>query len=49
VRVVITDGCFSQLEAIFIATDGEHRVTLLLNILHQEQRLSFPISSVRKC
>ncbi len=48
-RVLITDGCFSQLEAIFIATDGEHRVTLLLNILQQEQRLSFPLASVRKC
>lgn len=48
-RVVITDGCFAQLEAIFIATDGEHRATLLLNILQQEQRLSFPLSIVRKC
>lgn len=48
-RVLITDGCFSQLEAIFVAPDGEHRVTLLLNILQQEQRLSFPLASVRKC
>jgi len=48
-RVVITDGCFSQLEAIFIATDGEYRATVLLNILQQEQRLSLPLASVRKC
>jgi transcriptional antiterminator RfaH len=48
-RVVITDGCFAQLEAIFIAEDGDHRVTLLLNLLHQEHSLSFPAASVRRC
>lgn len=47
-RVLIGEGCFSQLEAIFIANDGEHRVTLLLNLLHHEHWLSVPISSVRK-
>ena len=48
-RVVITEGCFSQLEAIFIADDGDRRVTLLLNILQQEHTLSFPVGNVRKC
>jgi transcriptional antiterminator RfaH len=47
-RVLITDGCFSQLEAVFIANEGEHRVTLLLNILQQEHTLSFPVASVRR-
>ena len=48
-RVRIVDGSFSQLEAIFVANDGEKRVMLLLNILHSEQKLSFPVTSVRKC
>lgn len=47
-RVRITDGPFSQLEAIFVANDGDERVVLLLNILQKEQRLSFPVGSVRK-
>jgi len=47
-RVIITDGGFSGLEAIFVANHGDERVMLLLNILQSEQTLSFPISSVRK-
>lgn len=47
-RVRITDGAFSQLEAIFVANDGDERVVLLLNILQRDQRLSFPVESVRK-
>jgi transcriptional antiterminator RfaH len=47
-RVVITDGSFSGIEAIFVASDGQERVVLLLNIMHSEQRLSFPIGSVLK-
>ena len=47
-RVLITEGCFSQVEAIFIADDGDERVVLLMNILHSEQTLSFPATSVKK-
>lgn len=47
-RVVITEPPFSQLEAIFVAHDGDERVVLLLNLLHEDQRLSFPLRSVRK-
>lgn len=47
-RVRITDGAFSQLEAIFVANDGDERVVLLLNILQKDQRLSFPVESVRR-
>src|SRR3984957_14717414 len=47
-RVRITEGAFSRLEAIFLAHDGTERVVLLLNILQSDQRLSFPIESVRK-
>ena len=47
-RVQITEGAFSQWEAIFVATDGDERVVLLLNVLQQDQHLSFPLESVRK-
>jgi transcriptional antiterminator RfaH len=47
-RVRIADGCFSHLDAIFIVNDAQDRVMLLLNILHHEHLLSFPIASVRK-
>lgn len=48
-RVRITEGCFAQLEAIFIADDGDQRVMLLMNVLQREQTLSFPLTSIRKC
>lgn len=47
-RVLITDGCFANVEAIFVVNDGDERVMLLMNILHRDQHLSFPMSSVRK-
>lgn len=47
-RVVITEGSFSQVEAIFVSDDGEERVMLLMNILNGEHCLSFPLASVRK-
>ena len=46
-RVIIAEGSFLGIEAIFLASDGEERVMLLLNILQSEQTLSFPIESVR--
>lgn len=46
--VVITEGSFSGMEAIFVADDGDERVMLLLNILQVEHALSFPVGSVRK-
>jgi transcriptional antiterminator RfaH len=48
-HVLITEGCFSQFEAIFLANDGDQRVTLLLNVLQRDHQLSFPLASVRKC
>lgn len=47
-RVRITHGPFAHLEAIFLAGDGSERVLLLMKILQREQRLSFPVGSVRK-
>jgi transcriptional antiterminator RfaH len=48
-RVRITDGCFSNLEALFVANDGAERVVLLMNILHSEHKVSLPVRAVRKC
>jgi transcriptional antiterminator RfaH len=47
-RVSITEGPFSHIEAIFIANDGDERVVLLLNLVHHDQEMNFPIHSVRK-
>jgi transcriptional antiterminator RfaH len=47
-RVRVTDGSFSNLEAVFVANDGAERVMLLMNLLHREQMLSFPLSSIAK-
>lgn len=47
-RVQITEGAFSQLEAIFIASSGDERVVLLLQIMQTEQKLEFPLHSIRK-
>jgi transcriptional antiterminator RfaH len=47
-RVRIIEGAFSQLQAIFLANDGTERVVLLLNILQEDQKLVFPLQSVRK-
>ena len=47
-RVLITEGPFAQLEAIFVAPDGSQRVTLLLSIMQQNHALNFPVTVVRK-
>jgi transcriptional antiterminator RfaH len=47
-RVRIVDGPFAQLEAVFLASDGEERVMLLLKVLQHDQTLSFPLHAVRK-
>lgn len=45
-RVVITEGCFKELEAIVHTTQGEERVVLLLNMMNRTQRVELPMSSV---
>lgn len=47
-RARITAGAFSQVEAIFVAHDGNKRVVLLLNIMQKNQELSFPLEIVGK-
>ena len=46
--VRISHGPFAELEAIFMSMDGNERVVLLMNILHREQKVRVPLSSVRK-
>lgn len=47
-RVRINEGPFVELEAIFLAMDGEERVVLLMNFLQREQRISMPLTGVSK-
>ena len=46
--VRITEGGFAELDAIFVAMDGEQRVILLLNMLNRQQRISLPLVSIVK-
>lgn len=47
-RVRITQGCFAELDAIFLSMDGDERVVLLLNLLNRQQRISVPLVSIAK-
>lgn len=47
-RVRITDGPFVELEAIFLAKEGEERVVLLMQFLEREQRIIMPLRDVSK-
>lgn len=46
-QVVIVDGPFRNLEALFLEYDGERRAFLLLELLGKLQKLSFPLDQVR--
>lgn len=45
-RVVITEGCFKELEAIVTATSGEERVTLLINLFNRQQHIELSVHAV---
>lgn len=47
-RVRINEGPFVELEAIFLAMDGEQRVVLLMTLLQREQRISMPLVDISK-
>lgn len=47
-QVVVTDGPFTGMEAIYQMTDGESRVMVMLNILSKQVKMSVPPSSIRK-
>lgn len=46
--VAITEGPFANLNAVFTEYDGEKRAFLLLELLGQWQRLSVPLSALKK-
>ncbi len=45
-RVIVTEGCFKELEAIVTATSGEERVILLLNLFNRPQHVELSVSAV---
>ena len=47
-KILIKDGCFANLEAIFESRKGDERVVLLLTILNQLQRVEVSLASIRK-
>nr|WP_298164594.1 transcription/translation regulatory transformer protein RfaH [uncultured Pseudomonas sp.] len=47
-RVRITAGGFAELDAIFMAMEGEQRVILLLDMLNRQQQISVPLVSIVK-
>ena len=47
-KVVVTDGPFVGVEAIYQMADAEGRVMVLLNILSKQVKLSVPPASIRK-
>ncbi|RUR42410.1 transcription/translation regulatory transformer protein RfaH [Vreelandella populi] len=47
-KVMITEGPFKDLEAIFERTKGEERAIVLLNVLQRPQHLNLPLEQLRK-
>jgi len=47
-RVRINEGPFVDVEAIFLAMEGEQRVLLLMTLLQREQRISIPLVDISK-
>ena len=45
-RVLITDGCFKELEAIVTATTGDERVTLLINLFNRQQHIDISVHAL---
>ncbi|MEB0146552.1 transcription/translation regulatory transformer protein RfaH [Pseudomonas sp. CCC2.2] len=45
-NVRITEGGFAELNAVFMAIDGEERVILLINLLNRQQQISLPVASI---
>ncbi len=41
-RVQLSGGSFSEIEAIFVSSDGEERSVILFNLLQREQKVRVP-------
>lgn len=46
--VQVDDGPFQGIQAVFEAYDGEERAIVLMNFMQKQQRVSVPVSGVRK-
>ncbi len=46
--VRITAEGFNDVEAIFLAADGDERAVILLNLLHREQKVTLPVTSLSR-
>lgn len=46
--VRITAEGFNEVEAIFLAADGDERAVILLNLLQREQKVTLPVSSLSR-
>jgi transcriptional antiterminator RfaH len=47
-RVEVTAGPFAGLEGIYQMTDGEQRAMVLIELMHQPQKLVFALGALRK-
>lgn len=45
-KIQVKVGPYAEMEAIFLAMDGDERVMLLLNMLNREQQVRVPLSQV---
>ena len=46
--VVITDGCFKEVEAVVTAVSGDERVSLLFNLFNRQQYVDLPVEALEK-
>lgn len=47
-RVLINEGPFAGLDAVFQSYDGNERVIIFLNFLNKQQKLTLPLGSIGK-
>ena len=47
-RVIITEGCFNNIEAIVKASKAEDRVLLLLQLLNGTQTIELPLAHIAR-
>jgi transcriptional antiterminator RfaH len=46
--VVITDGCFNEVEAVVTAVSGDERVSLLFNLFNRQQCVDLSVKALKK-
>lgn len=48
-KVLITEGCFKEIEAIVTAESGEERVVLMINLFNRQNEITLPLHAVKVC